>query len=490
MLQFLSLILVFHAFGSVQSFPRHHSKEAMALVNRPFGYTSSCDPRGQSGGQQTRVVRLAGSAIRPGCGDPERKQLFLLPCTIRGDSALLAVTGSPWSVIGHKTLEWATNAHGASIAYTHERVIVGDPQACGGVGAVFVYPNNFASLLDIIGPSDYEPGSDFGACIVTDIDINGDHCKDAIIAAPHWSGTRHWQGQVMAIDMQSKEVFWRFSGENSLEHCGVSMAALSDQDDDGVADLLIGSPGGCCDHTPETQGSVQLVSGLTGQLIKRIADRAHASGFGMALAALGSCETYSVQRIAVGAPYSVFAGSVQILSLPNLVKMSTIYSEHHDMLDSALGKERIRESGIAMWTERLRECRFGWKVEELQSAQMGLASQLLVSEPGSLLWNGRGCLSSVDTSTSSEPIRWTHSWRNPGWTPMDFGSAFQRIPPDRVAGRFVVAIGSGHKYFDGGVQVCLLDAGKPIVLGEVIGADIPTSLTEWQSTDELSTKSD
>ena len=88
-----------------------------------------------------------------------------------------------------------------------------------------------------------------------------------------------------ASPVQSQVILHRFDGGSAREFLGASVGPAGDRDGDGFGDVAVGSPG---EHNGNgTSGSVRILSGLDGSLIRRFTGSTNGGGFGRSLSNLG-----------------------------------------------------------------------------------------------------------------------------------------------------------------------------------------------------------
>lgn len=105
-------------------------------------------------------------------------------------------------------------------------------------------------------------GASFGYSLVVPGDLNEDGVTDVVIGSPgiFFSAVAAYSGE------NPNELLWIVKETSGLERYGTSMDALKDVDGDGVVDLLVGGT----DHNPGSAvapGSVWIISGRTGRVV-------------------------------------------------------------------------------------------------------------------------------------------------------------------------------------------------------------------------------
>jgi hypothetical protein len=183
-------------------------------------------------------------------------------------------------------------------------VIAGAPEAAG-TGAPFM---GYALLLSPRGDSvihrfgGLEPNSRFGHSVSGAGDIDHDHKPDVIIGAPLATrlGAPFDDIGAAYVYTANGTMLWRFSGENSGDYFGNSVANAGDVNNDGVPDILVGAwradPGGVVDA-----GSAFVYSGSDGSLIHRRDGEGTNHNFGYSVRGLGDIDGDSYDDFIVGA---------------------------------------------------------------------------------------------------------------------------------------------------------------------------------------------
>jgi FG-GAP repeat/FG-GAP-like repeat len=110
-------------------------------------------------------------------------------------------------------------------------------------GKVFVYHGSASGLSD---SPDWtaecdQAGAQFGFCVATAGDVNGDGCSDVIVGAPYFEsrgGTFIYYGSTSGLTSAGIE----FEGNHYSSRFGYSVATAGDINGDGYSDIIIGSP--------------------------------------------------------------------------------------------------------------------------------------------------------------------------------------------------------------------------------------------------------
>ncbi len=137
-------------------------------------------------------------------------------------------------------------------------------------------------------------------------DQNGDGAVDLLAGAPLDSATGFDSGTVFVVSGKDGSLLRTIHGEESLSRCGVSVAAYSEFNGDGLRDVLVGFIDGA-----------QVVSGGRGKRLASYLSESD-SDYGHSLASVGDLDADGVEEVAVGLgsnhPKSHNSGVVSIFS--------------------------------------------------------------------------------------------------------------------------------------------------------------------------------
>lgn len=175
-----------------------------------------------------------------------------------GNGAVYIYSGADGSLI--RTVTDATpetgSQFGAALAVVGDQdadgkvdLVVGAPGSNTNDGLVFVFSGATGALLNEIVPT--SPDGEFGAAIAAVSDFNLDGKADLVVGSPAFSGDL---GRVQVIDAVTDAELDVHVGTLAGAQLGATVGAVGDRNADGKIDVVIGSA---------TGGSAFLVSGTT-----------------------------------------------------------------------------------------------------------------------------------------------------------------------------------------------------------------------------------
>ncbi len=127
--------------------------------------------------------------------------------------------------------------------------------------------------------------STFGKSLALVGDLDGDRCSEIAVGSPSDGEGR--RGKVFLFSGKSGALLRELSGEGENSGFGSDVAAIGDQDGDGVPDLAVGSP---FVRGQGTQGRVAIVSGKDGKRIRALEAEPGEHYLGTDLVALGDLD--------------------------------------------------------------------------------------------------------------------------------------------------------------------------------------------------------
>lgn len=161
-------------------------------------------------------------------------------------------------------------------------------------------------------------GDQFGASVAFSQDLDGDGVRDLLVGAPAVAGSPGAPGYALALSGATGAQIFRFVPLNALVQLGVpgtfghAIAASTDIDGDGEAEIFVGDPGTGLEPPPSW---VVIFSSRSGAFLAAHVG-APGSSFGHALADLGDLDGDGDTNLAAGGPALSGAGpgSVSVLA--------------------------------------------------------------------------------------------------------------------------------------------------------------------------------
>ena len=138
------------------------------------------------------------------------------------------------------------------------------------------------------------PDGLFGHSVLPAPDVDGDGLADVAIAAPTARVDGHVRGVVTARSPATGREIWQRSGRDT-ENLGWDLALAGDQNGDGVGDVFAGAPS-------VDAGSVKLLSGRDGAVLRTYSPPDDVQSFGWYVANVGDVDGDGRPDLAAGAP--------------------------------------------------------------------------------------------------------------------------------------------------------------------------------------------
>jgi hypothetical protein len=168
---------------------------------------------------------------------------------------------------------------------------VGAPSADGGTGAVLLWRGGGGSLR-VPGAT---AGEGFGLGLAAGLDANRNGAPDLLVGAPAAAGGT---GRAVLLDGDDGSVIRDFTGGSTGDELGRGIGLLPDLDGDGVAEVVLGSPGALGED-----GRLEILSGGSGTLLfLREGTAAGAGRLGECVAAGRDAGGDAFPDLLVGAP--------------------------------------------------------------------------------------------------------------------------------------------------------------------------------------------
>lgn len=224
---------------------------------------------------------------------------------------LFQVQGAAWDHLGHD-LVGLGDVNGDGCGDLAIGIPFSDDAAFNG-GRVQVHSGRDGGFL--WGASGHTAGDQFGFALGSGADVDMDGIQDLVVVAPAADASGFDSGSASVLSGVDGHVLFVIPGPGA----GVYMSAaqlLQDQDGDGRAEVLTGTP--AAPKGSEHAGYVGVHSGVDGSLLRRLRGARDFGWFGFSLAAGGDLDGDGVHDFAVGAPghddHPEIFGSVQLLS--------------------------------------------------------------------------------------------------------------------------------------------------------------------------------
>lgn len=168
-----------------------------------------------------------------------------------------------------------------------------------------------ADLLEVAGDSAFDQ---FGASLAAAGDVDADGFDDLVAASRFGGDGPGSPSYVRVISGRSGEVLHELRGDSSAETLfGVSLASAGDVNNDGLGDIIIGSPNP--DPSAPIFGKAYVFSGADGTVLHRFVEADFNEDFGRAVAGVGDVDGDGSDDVVIGAPKAAFSrGAVQLRS--------------------------------------------------------------------------------------------------------------------------------------------------------------------------------
>ncbi len=187
----------------------------------------------------------------------------------------------------------------------------------------FLIPNSFSIVVndeDAVYPITIDPlsenpdwtkegnqaGAQFGYCVATAGDVNGDGYSDVIVGAPYYDNGQTDEGRVYVLHGSSTGLSastnWTFENDTAGSSLGYSVSTAGDVNNDGYSDVMVGAP------EWNNTGKVYVFHGSSSGLSatdnwqKQI--NQSDAGFGTSVSSAGDINGDGYSDVIIGAPYA------------------------------------------------------------------------------------------------------------------------------------------------------------------------------------------
>lgn len=206
------------------------------------------------------------------------------------------------SLVG-EVLGFAVRDAGQLAGDSRHEILVGGPFHSPGqspaLGRVVVIEGGTRNFhLDLQGVN---AGQQFGSAVEAVSDLTGDGVRDLIIGAPSDDGVFLDTGIVYLIDGAQGQIMTSWSGQQSGELLGSTIARLGARNSDTLDEFVLGAPG-YDDGGGPAQGRVVVINGSTLTEITELFGPAPGSCFGDAISRGARLDPDSRDDFLVGAP--------------------------------------------------------------------------------------------------------------------------------------------------------------------------------------------
>lgn len=189
-------------------------------------------------------------------------------------------------------------------------VLVGAYRASANSGRVRVYSG--ATGAEIYTFSGGTFGDLFGYSVSGIGDIDSDGHDDMIIGIPGADTNGLDSGTAVVLSGANSAALLTFHGSTPGENFGTAVANAGDVNNDGIADVIVGSM--LADSNGSDSGSLRVYSGVTGALLYAIDGGSPGDNLGFTVAGAGDVNNDGFDDFIAGAPLDNSAGTATIYS--------------------------------------------------------------------------------------------------------------------------------------------------------------------------------
>ncbi len=179
-------------------------------------------------------------------------------------------------------------------------------QNAEGRGFLFFGSLDGLSELEVWTAEGNQVDADFGACVATAGDVNGDGYSDVVVGVPGYSNGQIGEGQARAYHGSpgGLAAFSRFgvASDEANDLLGHSLAAAGDVNGDGYSDFIVGAP--YSDHGQADEGSAHILVGAPGGIslgVSIVGSQSNAH-LGISVAGAGDVNGDGYSDVIIGAP--------------------------------------------------------------------------------------------------------------------------------------------------------------------------------------------
>jgi hypothetical protein len=180
-------------------------------------------------------------------------------------------------------------------------MIVGAPYSNDDSGSAQVFSGIDGSLLYTFNTDSSYGG--LGGAVSSAGDVNNDGFADMIVGAPY---SNDYSGSAQVFSGIDGSLLYTFNGDSVSEQFGTSVSGADDVNNDGFADVIVGTP-----YDDDYSGSARVFSGIDGSVIYTVYGYGASDNLGSSVSALGDIDNDGYADILVGASGD---GSARVIS--------------------------------------------------------------------------------------------------------------------------------------------------------------------------------
>ena len=175
-----------------------------------------------------------------------------------------------------------------------------DPFGRTDAGSVYLYSGATGALLYRV--DGLAAGDAFGFSVAGVGDINGDGVSDILVGAISTApGGRVDAGSAYLLSGTNGSTIWTFDAPEQGDGAGWTVGLLGDVNSDGTPDLIVGAPSASPSGLDDA-GTIFIVNGLSGSVIRRVDGVVVNGALGAALVGLPDLNADGVPDFAAGVP--------------------------------------------------------------------------------------------------------------------------------------------------------------------------------------------